>query len=249
MKLAIVVPGRLESTRFPRKLLHKIGELPLIIHTANRIRAQVPDIPLFFAVDDPSLLEVLDQNGYQAMMTRRDHPSGTDRLAEANARIGAEHIINVQADEPMVTRAQIETLGELIQQPDVDLATLAHRFERSEDFNNPNQVKVVIGQQQQALYFSRSPIPFFRDQGASIDDQWLNDHPVYRHLGLYAYTARFLSAYRELKPTYLEQIEKLEQLRALENGFRIAVGITQETSIGVDTLADAHLFDRYLKTR
>jgi 3-deoxy-manno-octulosonate cytidylyltransferase (CMP-KDO synthetase) len=246
MHLAIIVPGRLASTRFPKKLLHEIAGKPLITHTADRIRSEVPEIPIFFAVDHIDLVKALRVAGYDAIMTRDDHPSGTDRIAEANAEIGADHVINVQADEPLVTKSQIETLAELIERSEVDLATLAHRFQKPEDFANPNQVKVVTGVSGHALYFSRSPIPFFRDNSGQVDASWLENNPVYRHLGLYAYKASFLKAYNELKPTYLEQMEKLEQLRALENGYRIAVGITEASSIGVDTLEDAENYQRIL---
>ena len=237
--LAIIVPGRLESTRFPRKLLHEIGGLPLIVLTAQRIRSQVPEIPLFFAVDHPLLESALKAAGFEAIMTRDDHNSGTDRIAEANEIVGAKRVINVQADEPLVTEKQIRQLSELIHRDGIDLATVAHRFHRVEDFQNPNQVKVVISESGEALYFSRSPMPYARDLGGKVDDTWLGENPCYRHLGLYAYTADFLKAFTRLPSGYLETIEKLEQLRALENGFHIAVGITDEISLGVDTPEDA----------
>lgn len=241
MDLAIIVPGRLESTRFPRKLLHEINGVPLIVLTAQRICSQMPDIPLFFAVDHPLLESALKQAGFEAIMTRDDHNSGTDRIAEANEAIGAKRVINVQADEPLVTAKQIHQLSELIHRKGIDLATVAHRFQWAEDFQNPNQVKVVISESGEALYFSRSPIPYARDHGGNVTDAWLEQNPCYRHLGLYAYTADFLKAFTKLPPGYLETTEKLEQLRALENGFRIAVGITDEISLGVDTPEDAVL--------
>ncbi len=145
----------------------------------------------------------------------------------------------MQADEPLVTANQIHQLSELIHRDGIDLATVAHRFHEPEDFINPNQVKVVISRNDEALYFSRSPIPFNRDTAGTVTREWLEENPCYRHLGLYAYTRHFLESFTKLPPSYLETTEKLEQLRALDNGFRIAVGITQEVSIGVDTPEDA----------
>lgn len=249
MQLALIVPGRLDSTRFPQKLLHPILGIPLIVHTAQRIQKQVPDLPLFFAVDHPDLSQVLSEHGFDSILTRNDHTSGTDRLAEANAHIGAEHVVNVQADEPMVTAGQIRQLCALIQSQGTDLATLAHRFHLPEDFLNPNQVKVVISSGGDALYFSRAPIPYPRDESGTVTETWLNEHPCYRHLGLYAYTREFLDCFTRLKPSPCESIEKLEQLRALENGFRIAVGITDHPSIGVDTPEDAQLLERLLRNQ
>lgn len=247
MQLALIVPGRLASTRFPNKLLHPIAGQPLILHTARRIRDQAPDLPLFFAVDHPDLSAVLSEHGFESILTREDHASGTDRIAEANQQIGAERVVNVQADEPMVTGTQIRQLCQLIQTPGVDLATIAHRFHEPQDFLNPNQVKVVISAQGQALYFSRAPIPYPRDSFGTVTHAWLEQQSCYRHLGLYAYTRHFLESFTELPPSPYEQIEKLEQLRALENGFHIAVGITESPSIGVDTPEDAAVLERLLQ--
>lgn len=244
-KTAILVPARLASTRFPRKLLHQIRGKPLIIWVAERIAAQAPEFPLHFAVDDDELLWTLTSRGFRGVLTSPTHASGTDRLAEANAGIGADFVINVQADEPLVTRAQIETLAALIARGGA-MATLAARFSRVEDFRNPNQVKVVLSATGDALYFSRAPIPFARDSAGNVTPGWLEAHATYRHLGLYAYRADFLDEFTRLAPGRLEQIEKLEQLRALENGHRIAVGLTDEPTIGIDTPEDAVAFERHL---
>ena len=241
----IIVPARLASTRFPRKLLHLIRGKPLVVWVAERITAQVPSIPLHFAVDDDELMWTLTSRGYHAVLTSRSHPSGTDRIAEANASIGADFVINVQADEPLVTASQIDLLGTLITRG-CPMATLAIPFARPEDVQNPNQVKVVVSRRGEALYFSRSPIPFPRDLGGVFTVEWLETHSVYRHLGLYAYRADFLQEFNRLPPGRLEEIERLEQLRALENGRRIAVGFTDEPTIGVDTTEDAAAFERYL---
>jgi len=243
--LAIIVPCRLESTRFPRKLLHVIRGRPLLRWVAERIAAQAPEWPLFFAVDDPRLAAAIEPHGFRTIATSVAHPSGTDRLAEANRTIGARFVLNVQADEPLVSRAQLLALAELVQ-GDAPLATLATRFQRPEDFANPNQVKVVTDIRGRALYFSRAPIPFARERAGQVDGAWLAAHGCYKHLGLYAYHADFLQRFTTLPPGRLEQIEKLEQLRALENGAAIAVGLTDDPSVGVDTLEDAVKFEQML---
>ncbi len=244
-ELAIIVPCRLESTRFPRKLLHPIRGKPLLRWVAERITAQMPELPLFFAVDDPLLAGVLEPHGFRTIMTSVRHQSGTDRLAEANRAVGARRVINVQADEPLVSRAQLQALAGLIG-GEAPLATLATRFQRPEDFANPNQVKVVVSEAGRALYFSRAPIPFARDRAGAVDEAWLQANPCYKHLGLYAYHAEFLERFTTLRPGRLEQLEKLEQLRALENGAAIAVGLTEDPSVGVDTPDDAARFDQLL---
>ena len=239
---AIIVPCRLESTRFPRKLLHEVRGVPLVLWVARRIAAEAPEFPLWFAVDDALLATPLQADGFQVLNTRVDHQSGTDRLAEANLTVGAEHVINVQADEPLVTGEQIRTLAKLIHEP-VAMATLATPFKRVIDFYNANQVKVVMRKDGRALYFSRSRMPFPRDLGLSIMDDWVVSHPCRKHLGLYAYKADLLQRFASLPPGELEQIEKLEQLRVLENGYDIAVGLTDDAGLGVDTPADAKRFE------
>jgi 3-deoxy-manno-octulosonate cytidylyltransferase (CMP-KDO synthetase) len=248
VKIAIIVPCRLESTRFPRKLLHQIKGKPLLLWVAERIAQQAADYPLYFAVDAEELRAPLAAAGFKVLMTSVDHQSGTDRLAEANRMVKATHVINVQADEPLVTGAQIRTLAELIGGP-APMATLATRFKRIVDFYNPNQVKVVTRTDGRALYFSRSRLPFSRDLGLTIDDAWLAANPCYKHLGLYAYHAELLEKFAKLPPGRYEQIERLEQLRVLENGYDIMVGVTQDPSIGVDTPEDAKRFEQLLETK
>ena len=239
---AIIVPCRLESTRFPRKLLHPIQGRPLLLWVAERIATQAPEFPLFFAVDHEALRAVLASRGFQTILTSPAHTSGTDRLAEANRSVRAAHVINVQADEPLVTGAQIRELARLLDGP-APMATLATPFKRVVDFYNPNQVKVVFDRNGRALFFSRSRLPFSRDLGLTIDDAWVEKNPCYKHLGLYAYTAGLLEKFPSLPPGRYEQIEKLEQLRALENGYDILVGVTEDPSIGVDTPEDAKKFE------
>lgn len=241
---AIIVPCRLESTRFPRKLLHPIQGRPLVLHVAERIRNEVPELPLYFAVDDQLLATPLIDAGFQVIHTRASHQSGTDRLAEANRTIRAEYVINVQADEPLVSASQIRLLAKLIQ-GEAPMATLCTPFTNRADFENPNQVKVVLGIKGRALYFSRAPIPYSRDHhGSTLTDAWVQSHPCYRHLGLYAYKARLLESFITLPMGRMELIEKLEQLRVLENGYDIVCGETIDPTIGVDTPEDV---ERYAK--
>lgn len=249
---AIIVPCRLESTRFPRKLLHPIKDKPLVLWVAERITAQAPDYPLWFAVDHQLLADCLEGAGFRAIMTDAGHQSGTDRIAEANRTVRASYVLNVQADEPMVTGAQLQALAKLVQ-GDCPMATLCTPFKRVVDFYNTNQVKVVMsssstdGQtERRALYFSRSRMPYSRDLGLTIDDVWVAANPCHKHLGLYAYRSDFLEKFVRMAPGQLEQIEKLEQLRVLENGYPIAIGVTEDPTIGVDTPEDAKKFEALL---
>jgi len=234
---AIIVPARLESVRFPRKLLYEVRGLPIILHTARQIQNVMPSVPLYFAVADRELLDLLRGEGYDCVKTDPSLASGTDRIAAANREICADYVVNVQADEPLVTGEQIRALFAMLS-GDVDMSTLGVYLDSYERWTDPNQVKIVRGLDGRALYFSRSPIPFDRDQtGKSLasensDSAWLG------HLGLYGYRADFLEKFVSLPPSPLEKSEKLEQLRALENGFQIQVGISEDKSVGVDVPAD-----------
>jgi 3-deoxy-manno-octulosonate cytidylyltransferase (CMP-KDO synthetase) len=225
--------------------LHNIKGKPLLRWVAERIAGVAPEFDLWFAVDDPLLASCLAPGGYRTVMTRVDHASGTDRIAEANRTVGADLVINVQADEPMVTAGQIRLLAKLIAGP-ADMATLATRFTNAADFRNPNQVKVVCDRDGLARYFSRSPIPYPRDLGGQPDDAWVAANPCFRHLGLYAYKAALLQDFAGLPVGGLEEIERLEQLRVLENGRAIVVGFTSDPTVGVDTPEDAVRFEEHL---
>lgn len=246
VQTAIIVPCRLESTRFPRKLLHVIKGRPLLLWVAERIAGQAPEFPLYFAVDHELLAECVGNAGYKVILTNATHQTGTDRLAEANRTVRADYVVNVQADEPLVTGAQIRMLARLLASG-APMATLATRFTRAADFANPNQVKVVLASAaRRALFFSRSPLPFARDLGGSVDDTWVRNNPCLKHLGLYGYHKDLLQKYATLPSGRLEQIEKLEQLRVLENGYEIACDITDDPTIGVDTPEDAVKFEQWL---
>lgn len=239
------MPCRLESTRFPRKLLHEIRGKPLLRWVAERIAREAPEFPLYFAVDHELLRACVEGAGFRAILTAASHQSGTDRIAEANRAVKAEFVVNVQADEPLVTGAQIRALAKLLN-GGAAMATLVTPFKRVVDFYNPNQVKVVLRRDGRALYFSRSRMPFSRELGLTIDDAWVQANPCYKHLGLYAYRAELLENFAKLPMGRYEEIEKLEQLRVLENGYDIACAVTEDPTIGVDTLEDAKKFEQSL---
>ncbi len=243
--IAIVVPVRLAASRFPGKPLYEIKGKPLILWTGERIAEQVPDLPLFFAAEDQIVATVLENRGFDVIRTSKEHPSGTDRIAEANESIRAEFIINVQGDEPTVTGQQINMLADLIR-GEADMTTLATPFLTEEDFRDPDKVKVVVDANHQALYFSRSPIPFAREHRGFVDADWLRQNHCFWHLGMYSYKADFLRLFQRLPRGRLEAIEMLEQLRALENGYKVAVGLTEQRTIGIDTPEDAAAFERFL---
>lgn len=242
---AIIVPCRLESTRFPRKLLHQIKGRPLLLWVAERIAREAPEFPLWFAVDHPLLAECVTGAGFKAILTDAAHQSGTDRIAEANRTVKAGHVINVQADEPLVTGGQLRALAGLLA-GGAPMATLVTPFKRAADYDNPNQVKVVLRRDGRALYFSRSRVPYPRDLGPAITDAWVQANPCYKHLGLYAYQADLLQNFAKLPPGRYEVVEKLEQLRVLENGYDIACAVTEDPTIGVDTPEDAVKFEAWL---
>jgi 3-deoxy-manno-octulosonate cytidylyltransferase (CMP-KDO synthetase) len=246
MKFAVIVPARLASTRFPKKLLHEVMGKPVLLWTAERIRAEAPEFPLYFAVDSELLRNILEDAGYLAIPTDPAHACGTDRIAEANRFVQADYVINVQGDEPTVTGEQIRRLAALVE-TDVAMATLGTPLRSVEDYVNPNHVKLVCDREGRAIYFSRAPIPYFRDSHGAFDAVAAAACPVLIHLGLYAYRSDFLEAFSKMEPGKLEDLEKLEMLRVLEHGFRIAVGVSDDFLIEIDTLEQAHEFERFLK--
>ena len=248
MKCAIIVPARLASTRFQQKLLYAVMGKPVILWTAERIRSEAPEFPLYFAVDSEILRKLLEDAGYQTIMTDPAHACGTDRIAEANRLLGAEYVINVQGDEPTVTGEQIRQLAALIE-GDVAMATLGTPLHRAEDYLNPNHVKLVCDVNGHAITFSRAPIPYFRDSHGAFDPAAAARCPVLIHLGLYAYRGDFLEAFSKMPPGKLEELEKLEMLRVLERGYRIAVGVSNDFLIEIDTLQQALEFEQFVKDR
>lgn len=257
MKTAIFVPARLASTRLHQKLLVEVQGKPVVLWVADRIRSQVPEMRLYFAVDDERFVELLDDAGFDAIMTGSTHSCGTDRIAEANRSIQAEQVINVQGDQPLVTAAQIHQLVALID-GGAQMATLGIPLEeyaafckREPDavYRDPRDVKLICDKDGYAVYFSRAAIPHFRDADGGYDESAASACPVLIHEGLYAYTAAFLETFSQLPPGPLETGEKLEMLRASEHGYRIAVGISYDPYLEIDTPEQAREFERLLEEK
>lgn len=223
-----LIPARWGSSRFPGKPLHPIAGKPLVQHVWERVSlcSRLDDIAI--ATDDKRIFDAALAFGAKAIMTSPDHPSGSDRLAEAVQTFpSATHVVNIQGDEPLIDPALIDRLaGALVADPALSMATVACPIGQEDDLNNPNIVKVALAGNGDALYFSRSVIPYARNARVT---------PALRHLGIYAYCRDFLENYVRWEPTPLEKTESLEQLRALENGARIRVILTDHVSVGVDT--------------
>ncbi|MGN6653683.1 3-deoxy-manno-octulosonate cytidylyltransferase [Trinickia sp.] len=246
-----VVPARLASTRLPEKPLADIAGKPMVVRVAERAREAGAERVLI-ATDDARVLQAVQAHGFEGLLTRADHPSGTDRLAEVATTLGLADetiVVNVQGDEPLIDPALVcDVASHLAAHSDCAIATAAHPIADTADVFNPNVVKVVLDARGVALYFSRAPIPWRRDAyapqcGAQAIDLTAMPAPpagaVLRHIGLYAYRARFLRTYPTLAQAPIEQAEMLEQLRAMWHGERIAVLVTHEAPApGVDTLAD-----------
>jgi 3-deoxy-manno-octulosonate cytidylyltransferase (CMP-KDO synthetase) len=246
--LAIIVPVRRASTRLPDKPLYEIKGKPLVLHVAERLRVVAGDIPTYFAVDDQTVKETLEKAGFNAVMTDPDLPNGTCRVEQANREIKADLVINCQGDEPGVRKEHIELLADSLKKG-APMATLALGEFTDEEFMNPNRPKVVVGSSGQALYFSRWPIPYDRGNSGVLSKQMLElcHERVGIHQGLYAYTAEFLTTYAKLPASPMEQIEKLEQLRVLENGYPIHVRFNSLPMQGIDTPEDVKIYEKLLK--
>jgi 3-deoxy-manno-octulosonate cytidylyltransferase (CMP-KDO synthetase) len=239
MKTAIVIPARYASSRLPGKPLLKSTGKYLVQHVYERACRSRADLVLV-ATDDPRIVAAVESFGGRVVLTRRDHPSGTDRVAEAARTLDADVIINLQGDEPFIDPATLDLLPALLRRDlDADVATVAVPLSSAEQWHNPNCVKVVRDGSGRALYFSRSPIPSVRDGRPDFAAQ---PPCFFQHLGLYAYRRPFLLQLANLPPEPLENLEKLEQLRVLSLGRRIHVGVVQEAAIGVDTYEDYQRF-------
>lgn len=236
-KTLAVIPARYGSMRFPGKVLAMLGGKPIIQHVWERaIQSKADEV--LVAVDDPKVYDAVVAFGGKAVMTAVNHPTGSDRIWEVASKSDANFIINIQGDEPFVKPEVIDSLIDVIQGADTDMATVVVPCPRAEYENNPNMVKVVFGNDMRALYFSRSMIPFLRVGGV--------DTETYRHWGIYAYKRSALQKFVTLPEGKLEQCEKLEQLRALENGMTIKVVVTDYSSIGIDTPEELEKAEAFL---
>lgn len=231
MKVLCVIPARYASTRLPGKPLADICGKPMICRVYDRAKLAKRVEKTVVATDDERVKRAVEEDGGEAVMTRKDHNSGTDRLAEAVAGYpDMDLVINVQGDEPLIEPKVIDRLAAAFDDDeDLMMATVKARMDDEEDMRNPNNVKVVTDKDGYALYFSRSLMPYPRED---------TDCPVYKHIGIYAYRRDFLLKYAKMPQTMLEKTESLEQLRALENGFRIKVIESDANFVGVDTAED-----------
>lgn len=248
----VVIPARFASTRLPGKPLLDIGGKPMVVRVAEQASLSGAE-QIIIATDHQPIVAAAQEHGFQARMTRADHNSGTDRIAEVSAQqgwTGDTIVVNVQGDEPLIPPALIRSVAQhLHDHPDCAIATACHPIHDEASMRNPNIVKAVLDKHGNALYFSRAPIPWPRDAYAGNAPSPQHAHAL-RHIGIYAYRASFLHTYGQLAPAQIEQIESLEQLRALYHGYRIGVAVTPEAPpSGVDTEADLLLAREIFETR
>jgi len=241
LKFHVIIPARYASSRFPGKPLANLAGKPMVVHVCERA-AKSGAAGVHVATDDKRIFDVVKAHGHRAIMTRADHPSGTDRLAEAARKLKLrdnEVVVNVQGDEPLISPRLIAQVGNLLsKKPKASVSTACHAIHDEAALGNPNVVKVVMDAEGYALYFSRSRIPYPREGGGE----------THRHAGIYGYRVGFLKRYSRLKPAPLETAEALEQLRVLWHGFRIAVTVSEtEIPPGVDTPQDLDAVRRMIK--
>lgn len=237
----VLIPARLASTRLPNKPLAALGDAPMVVRVAQRA-LQSRARRTVVACDSPQIMDACAAHGVEAVLTRSDHASGSDRLAEACALLGLDGddlVVNVQGDEPLIAPPLIDAVAALLhERPEASMSTAAHAIESVQELRNPNVVKVVCDARGHALYFSRAPIPWWRD-GYADDGQALATPAPLRHVGIYGYRAGFLRSFPGLPQAPIEQTEALEQLRAMWHGHRIAVHVTEQApGPGVDTAQD-----------
>ncbi|TVM03586.1 MAG: 3-deoxy-manno-octulosonate cytidylyltransferase [Candidatus Brocadia sp. WS118] len=248
MKAVVIIPARYASTRLPCKLIlpeiKSVTGRYIIEHVYQNVKQARQIHKVIVATDNHLIYDIVKGFGGDVEMTSVSHTSGTDRIAEVAGRLDADVIVNVQGDEPEMNAAMVDQVIEAMSEDqDAVMATLAHEIKNAAELTNPNVVKVVLDNYGYALYFSRSPIPYIRDSKDPINEPGIR---FLRHLGIYAYKKDFLLQYTKLPSSPLEQAEKLEQLRALSNGYKIKVAITEHTSRGIDTREDLMAFlERY----
>ena len=246
MKFIGLIPARYASTRFPGKPLALLNGKPVIQHVYEQA-AKVLDA-VYVATDDERIYNKVLASGGKAVMTSAEHHSGTDRIEEALEKVGGDFdvVVNIQGDEPFIAQSQIETLCQCFVDKATQIATLGKPFECIEAAENPNSPKIVVDNRGYALYFSRSIIPFVR--GTERQD-WLSKYPFLKHLGIYAYRTNVLKEITKLPQSSLELAESLEQLRWLQNGYRIKVGLTDVETVGIDTPDDLQRAEEFIRNR
>lgn len=243
MKFIAIIPARYASSRFPGKPLAMLGGMPVIQRVYRQVSAVLDDV--YVATDDARIYDAVTSFGGKAVMTRSDHKSGTDRIEEAMEQIGGNFdvVVNIQGDEPFIRQSQIETVCRCFDSPETQIATLGKPFTDMEAVENPNSPKIVVDNRGYAMYFSRSIIPYVR----GVDKQeWMSKYPFLKHLGIYAYRTDVLKDITRLPQSSLELAESLEQLRWLQNGYRIKVGLTDVETVGIDTPDDLQRAEMFL---
>lgn len=251
MKFTGIIPARYASTRFPGKPLATLGGKTVIQRVYEQAATVLTDV--YVATDDERILDAVKAFGGKAVMTKASHKSGTDRVEEALQKISAECtcdvVVNIQGDEPFIRREQIETVCRLFDDAQTQIGTLCKPFTSAQlvtELINPNSPKVVTDNRGYAMYFSRSVIPFMR---GVPQNEWLHNFTFLKHIGLYAYRADVLKEITQLPQSPLEKAESLEQLRWLQNGYRIKVGLTDVETVGIDTPADLKRAEEFLKSQ
>ena len=245
MSFVVIIPARFASTRLPGKPLQDINGKPMIVHVLERARESGAD-RIIVATDHEDVARAVEAAGGEVCMTRADHQSGTERLAEVVEKCAFSDdtlIVNIQGDEPFIHKSQIDAVCHCFDDNTTQIATLGIPFKTLDALKNPNSPKIVVDNNGYAMYFSRSVIPFVRGKEES---EWLNAYPFLKHIGIYAYKREVLSAITKLPMSSLEKAESLEQLRWLQNGYRIKVGLTDVETIGIDTPDDLVRAERFL---
>ena len=248
MRYIAIIPARYASTRFPAKPLAILGGKPVIQRVYEQVAGVMDETVV--ATDDSRIYRAVTDFGGRAEMTSTDHRSGTDRCWEAYCKHGGDYdiVVNVQGDEPFIQRSQLEAIKRCFDNPATDIATLVKPFSAEDGLaalENPNSPKVVLDKEGRAIYFSRSVIPYLRGVDKS---EWLSKHTFYKHIGIYAFRTDILQQVTSLPQSTLEKAESLEQLRWIENGYRIGVGISDIETIGIDTPDDLARAEQFLKT-
>lgn len=243
MKFVGIIPARYASSRFPGKPLAILGGKMVIERVYIQVKKALKDV--YVATDDERIYEAVKSFHGNVIMTNNKHKSGTDRICEAIDKIGEKYdvVINIQGDEPFIQASQIKTVIDCFDDSQTQIATLGKRFGKIEDVQNPNSPKIVLDNNNYAMYFSRSPIPFIRGKETK---EWLANFPFLKHIGLYAYKTEVLKEISKLQQSPLEIAESLEQLRWLQNGYKIKVGITDIETIGIDTPEDLQKAEIFL---
>ena len=233
MKLIAMIPARYGATRFPAKLMQDLCGKPVIVHTYQRVADTNLFDQVYVVTDDDRIENAIREVGGKVIRSQKEHNSGSDRLAEASKDLEVDIIVNIQGDEPFTDKENLQKVIDIFAndpQKNIAVASLMERITHPDDIANPNNVKVVVNKFNEALYFSRSVIPFPRDTNTKV--------PYYKHIGIYAYRKDALQQFTQLPPSLLEETEKLEQLRYLENGFKIRLAVTDIPTIGIDTPED-----------